>query len=437
MKEIKFSSQYSLISDETLKPYQPKLHDEITRMNTAFETPYQDDRASLNLPNDQETLEKIKSTITEKQKISPEYLIVVGIGGSNLGTVAIQEALLGKLYNQTGPTPKILYADTVDSEALHGIITLIEPVLQNGGNVLLNAVSKSGGTTETIANFQVLLEVIKKYKKDYHESIVITTGTHSKFWKFAEKHNFSTLEIPQKVGGRYSVLSAVGLFPLGILGIDIDNLLNGASQMIQRCLLRTLHDNPAALSASLIYAHQLQGKNIHDLFLFDPDLESVGKWYRQLMGESIGKEYDLNGALVHNGITPTVSIGSTDLHSMAQLYLGGPYDKFTTFVSVGHTNASVQIPALPGDDVLVNGIQGKTLNDIMQAILQGVQKAFQKDKRPFVEVTLPDKSARYLGQFLQFKMMEMMFLGALYQVNPFNQPNVEAYKQETRSILEK
>lgn len=437
MKEIKFSSHYSLISDKDLSKYQPKLHEEITRMSTALKTPNQDDRASLNLPHDQESLEKIKTAITEKQKISPEYLIVVGIGGSNLGTVAVQEALLGRLYNQTGSTPKIVYADTVDSDTLHRIIALIEPVLQNGGNVLLNAVSKSGGTTETIANFQVLLEVIKKYSKDYQESIVITTGKNSKFWKFAEKQNYSILEIPKKVGGRYSVFSAVGLFPLGILGIDIDNLLNGASQMIQRCLLGTLDNNPAALSASLIYAHHQQGKNIHDLFLFDPDLESLGKWYRQLMGESIGKEYDLNGTRVHNGITPTVSIGSTDLHSMAQLYLGGPYDKFTTFVRVEQTNATVQIPALPGGDVLVQGIQGKTLDDIMQAILQGVEKAFQKDKRPYTEVTLPDKSAHSLGQFLQFKMMEMMFLGALCQVNPFDQPNVEAYKQETRSILEK
>ena len=437
MKEIKFSSHYSLIPDEKLRIYQPKVQNEITQMHTALNTSYEDDHASLTLPNDHYSVEKIKTTIKEKQKISPEYLIVVGIGGSNLGTIAVQEALLGRMYNQTGSTPKIVYADTVDSEALHRIVTLIEPVLQNGGNVLLNAVSKSGGTTETITNFQVLLEVIKKYRNNYQESIVITTDKNSKFWKYAEKQNYSTLEIPKKVGGRYSVFSAVGLFPLGILGINIDNLLNGASQMIQRCLSNTLHDNPAALSASLIYSHHQQGKNIHDLFLFDPDLESLGKWYRQLMGESIGKEYDLNGTRVHNGITPTVSIGSTDLHSMAQLYLGGPYDKFTTFVRVEQTNATVQIPALPSNDVLVHGIEGKTLNDIMQAILQGVQKAFQKDKRPYVEITLPDKSAHSLGQFLQFKMMEMMFLGALCQVNPFDQPNVEAYKRETRSLLEK
>jgi glucose-6-phosphate isomerase len=437
MKEIKFSSQYSLIPDKEITAYQPKIQDEITRMNAALKSSYTDNRASLNIPDDQDSLKKIKAVITEKQTTSPDYLIVVGIGGSNLGTIAVQEAVLGRLYNLTGSTPKILYADTVDSEALHTIISFIKPVLQSGGNVIVNAVSKSGGTTETIANFQVLLEVIKKHRSNYQDSIVITTDRNSKFWKFAEDQKFSTLEIPLKVGGRFSVFSAVGLFPLGILGINIDDLLNGASTMIKGCLTPTIHDNPAALSASLIYAHHTQGKNIHDLFLFDPDLESLGKWYRQLMGESIGKEYNLNGSRVHNGITPTVSIGSTDLHSMAQLYLGGPYDKFTTFVRVDQTNSIVPIPALPSNTPLVHGIQGKTLHDIMQAILQGVQTAFQKGKRPYAEVTLPDKSAMSIGQFLQFKMMEMMFLGSLCQINPFDQPNVEAYKQETRAILEK
>ena len=155
------------------------------------------------------------------------------------------------------------------------------------------------------------------------------------------------------------------------------------------------------------------------------------------MGESIGKEYNRNGVRIHNGITPTVSIGSTDLHSMAQLYLGGPYDKFTTFVRVEHPTSTVMIPTLPEYESLVRGIQGRSLHEIMLAILEGVQSAFRKDARPFVEVTLPDKTPGSIGQFMQFKMMEMMFLGTLCGVNAFDQPSVEAYKQETRLILEK
>jgi glucose-6-phosphate isomerase len=437
MKDIRLVIQSSLIPEEEINLLQPRIHEEIKRMNAAMKNRYNDDRASLQLPEDKESLKKIKALINEKRKLNPTYIVVIGIGGSNLGTMAIQEAVLGKMYNQTGPTTKILYADTVDSEALHTIMSLIEPVLQNGGNVLINAVSKSGGTTETIANFEVLYDKIQTYRKNCQDFIIVTTDRNSKFWNLAKTEGFSVLEIPSKVGGRYSVFSAVGLFPLGILGIDIDSLVNSAQAMTKRCLVPPIQNNPAALSASLIYAHHTHGKNIHDLFLFDPGLESLGKWYRQLMGESIGKEFNQNGTRVNNGITPTVSIGSTDLHSMAQLYLGGPYDKFTTFVRVEQANSPVLIPNIPEYNSLVKGIQGKSLHDIMQAILGGVQTAFRKNKRPYVEVTLPDRTPSSIGQFLQFKMMEMMFLGALCGVNPFDQPNVEAYKQETRVILEK
>lgn len=436
MKEIQFFSQSSLIPQVELDNLQPLVLEEIARMYDAVKKNYKDDRASINLLEDKDAVRKIKSLINEKRKMKPKYLVVVGIGGSNLGTIAVQEALLGRMFNQGESPTKILYADTVDSDLLSSIISLIEPVLRNGGNVLINGVSKSGGTTETIANFEVLIEVMKKYKRDWQNHIVVTTDKNSKYWSLAEKNGFSLLEIPLKVGGRFSVFSAAGLFPLGMLGIDIDELLNGAQVMKKRCLNPEIHNNPAALSALLHYSHYKHGKNIHDLFLFSTDLESLGKWDRQLLGESIGKEYNINGKQVFTGITPTVSIGSTDLHSMAQLALGGPFDKFTTFVRVERNNTSVRVPNLTDYASLVDGIQGKSLDDIMQAILNGVQSAYRKGNRPYAEIVLPDKTASSIGQFMQFKMMEIMFLGALCKVNPFDQPNVEAYKRETRKILE-
>jgi glucose-6-phosphate isomerase len=264
---------------------------------------------------------------------------------------------------------------------------------------------------------------------------VVTTDKDSKFWNFAQQKEFNVLEIPKKVGGRFSVFSSVGLFPLGMLGINIEQLINGAQLMKEKCLSHDLNHNPAALSASLIYQHKVNGKHIHDLFLFSTDLESIGKWYRQLMGESIGKEFNNKQNQVFEGITPTVSIGSIDLHSMAQLYLGGPYDKFTTFVRVKSRKEKITIPNNVDYSRLVTGIQGKSLHNIMDAILLGVQRAFQKGKRPFVEIVLPNKSEFYVGQLLQMKMMEMMYLGYLLDVNPFDQPNVESYKIETKKIL--
>jgi glucose-6-phosphate isomerase len=365
----------------------------------------------------------------------PEYLIVVGIGGSNLGTIAVQEAILGKLYNQLTPSIKVLYADTVDSDLIYAIIRLVKPVLERDGNIVLNLVSKSGTTTETVANSEILIALLKKYKENYGKYVNITTDKGSKLWDLALKEGFNVLEIPKKVGGRYSVFSPVGLFPLGLLGINTAQLLRGARSMRDACIDMNIEENPAALSAVIQYLHYKGGRNISDLFLFSNDLESLGKWYRQLMAESLGKEFNKKGERVNIGITPTVSIGSTDLHSMAQLYLGGPYDKFTTFVRVKNNGSTMTVPNIEGYTDLVSGIRGKSLMNIMDATLEGTEAAFRAAKRPFAEITLPDKSESSIGQLLQFKMIETIYFAHLLNVNPFDQPNVENYKTETRKIL--
>jgi len=436
MKELEFNYSDCLVSQKEIKELEKKLQKEIEQMNIASDRLYEDERASINLLEDKENLLKVKSLIKRKIELNPKFLIIVGIGGSNLGTIAVQEAILGKLHNQKNPDLKVLYADTVDPDLIYDIISIIEPELENGENVILNCVSKSGGTTETIANFEVLIDVLKKYKQDFEKYVVVTTDKDSKLWNFACDKGFDVLEIPQKVGGRFSVFSSVGLFPLGLLGIDINEMIKGARQMKEKCLRKNIKDNPAAMSASLIFQHKLNGKNIHDLFLFSSDLESLGKWYRQLMGESLGKEFDIRKNRIFEGITPSYSIGSNDLHSMAQLYLGGPYDKFITFVRIRRNKNIISIPNYSEYSELVKVIQGKQLFEIMDAILSGVQQAFRKAERPFVEVVLYDKSPFSIGQFLQFKEMEMMYLGYLLDVNPFNQPNVELYKAETRKILQ-
>lgn len=436
MKQIIFNHDNALISNEELHQTLQKAQEEIERMNQATQKNYDDDRASINLATDIDMRNNVKKIINQKKDLNPEYIVVVGIGGSNLGTIAVQEAVLGKLFNQHNPQTKILYADTVDSDLLQSIISIIEPVLKQGKTVIINGVSKSGGTTETIANFETLLEVIKQYHQDYHKYLVVTTDKNSKFWNWAQDNNVSALEIPKLVGGRYSVFSPVGLFPLGLIGIDIDTMLDGAAQMRTRALEKDPTKNPALISAALLYLHNQNGKTINDMFLFNTDLESIGKWYRQLMGESIGKEHDNQSNKVNVGITPTVSIGSTDLHSMAQLYLGGPYDKYTTFISVQSLASNITVPNFDDFNKLVDKIQAKPLSHIMDAILKGVQTAFQKDNRPYNEIILPDKSPHTIGQLLQFKMMEMMYLGFLLNVNPFDQPNVEAYKIETKKILQ-
>jgi glucose-6-phosphate isomerase len=243
------------------------------------------------------------------------------------------------------------------------------------------------------------------------------------------------LEIPQKVGGRYSVFTAVGLFPLRLLGIDIAQLIKGAQDAIKVCTSEQVKQNPAAISALLKHTHYQQCVNINDMFVFSTRLFSTGLWYRQLMGESIGKEFDTTHQRVEVGITPTVSVGSTDLHSVGQLYLGGPRDKFTTFVTVQEYASDLTLPQMPEFEPFVAKIQGKKLSVIMNAILQGVQEAYATHQRPFCTVKLERIDAYSMGQLLQRYMIEMMYLGFLFDVNPFDQPNVESYKNVTRKIL--
>jgi len=436
MKKVTVSYEHCLVENHTLQHIGEQLQPEIQQMNHAITQGYTDDRASINLADDSAMVQQVMSVVQGKHLLHPTHLIIVGIGGSNLGILALQEALLGKLYNLQDPSLKILYADTVDADPLYDIINIVKNVLQQGENVLINVISKSGGTTETIANFEVVLEVLKNHVENYQDFVVVTTDQGSKLWELAQSQGFTVLSIPKKVGGRFSVFSPVGLFPLAMLGIDIEELLSGVLMMREQCVQHDFMHNPAALRAAILFHHLQQNKSIHDLFLFSTDCESLGKWYRQLMGESIGKEYNTDDEQVFEGMTPTVSIGSTDLHSMAQMYLGGPYDKVTTFVQIQKNKHQIPIPTYPEYERLVSNIQGKQIQDVMEAILKGVQQAFVQGKRPFMTLTVPEKSPHVLGQLLQLFMMEIMYLGFLLNVNPFDQPNVEAYKTETKTILQ-
>jgi len=434
---IKFNyEQTSLITKDELAVVGTTLRSEVERVARARTRGYDTDYASVNLLEDAHMLQIVKATVQEKRKLQPSMLVVIGIGGSHLGTAAMHEALYGKLYNEQNPELKVYFADSVDTDYIYDIVLLVEQEIEKGHNVIINVVSKSGTTTETIANFEIFLSLLQRYRGiDYCNYVIVTTDEDSLLWDLAEKKKFSRLSVPKKVGGRYSVFSSVSLFPLAMLGVDINQLIAGARAMIAASIHTDIFTNNAALSAAILYLHYQKNITIHDTFLFSEDLENVGKWYRQLMGESIGKEFDRRGRQVFVGITPTVSIGSSDLHSVVQLYLGGPYDKFTSFISVQKSKSDITVPVLDEFKQLVAQIQGKQLSFIMDAILRGAYAAYQKNKRPFVIIELPEKSAYYLGQLLQFKMIEIIYLGYLLGINPFDQPQVELYKKETRKIL--
>lgn len=426
----------SLLEEDLIKKTASTLVNYVETLHKVVEADnYNADEASINLPADENLFDEVMKMRNEMVTSELKYIIDIGIGGSNLGTKAIYDALFG-FFDLLEPDrfPKIIFADTTNPETLEKINTMLNAQLRSSDEVLINIISKSGGTSETISNAEIILRSLKEKFPDINNRVIATTDEGSNLWIKADELNFAKLALPKIVGGRFSVFSAVGLLPLACCGVDIQKLRAGALRARQQSLALEASENPGLLSASILYLHSQNGKNINDNFFFNQELESIGKWYRQLMGESIGKEKDLKNKVVNSGITPTVSIGSTDLHSMAQLYIGGPKDKVTTFV-YARTEAEAANPEEMMLSGLVEGIAGKSARQIMNAILDGTKIAYKNVEHPFMEVVLDEVSEYTIGEFLQFKMIEMMYLGRLLNVSTFDQPNVEEYKKETKKIL--
>ncbi|KKS24151.1 MAG: putative glucose-6-phosphate isomerase [Microgenomates group bacterium GW2011_GWC1_41_8] len=389
---------------------------------------YDEPEASLNLATDETFLTVSQTLSKQMQPQSLTVLFIIGIGGSNLGTKAIYDALIGHFSAlETNTLPRMIFLDTINPSYISQMKAYIAEHHMAPEHYIINVITKSGTTTETIMNLELLLTMLP----DALSRLVITTDEGSKLDQAAQAKQLPVLPIPKNVGGRFSIFSNVGLFPLSVMGIDTKKLLEGAFDAREKNTSDEILRNPAAVSAIILYLHAQKGRVINDNFFFNAELESVGKWYRQLMGESIGK----NGT----GILPTVSIGSTDLHSMVQLYLGGPKNIYTTFYwAKNNTYRKEEEPKVPENTVftdLVSNINGKRPSEVLGIILKGTQQAYKKNNLPYSELYLDDISEFSLGKLMQFKMIEMMYVGYLFGINTFDQPNVEDYKEETRRIL--
>ena len=393
MNEIAFNYQFSGVSDSEMQEHVDALAE--------YSFPI-DILSGVDI----ELLEQLASSVESK---GLKYVIVAGIGGSNLGAKAVYDALFGQFDFLQDRTPKIIFLDTVSPTLLRNVFHVIDS-LDEKEEVLVNVISKSGSTAETMAHFEALEEKMTKIFGDVSDRFVLTTGEGSKLWQIGKEKGMHLLPMPEEIGGRFSVFTNVGLFPLLLAGVDVQELVAGANAMLDRA-------EESKKSAACIFSHKNQGILLNNSFFFNPECESIGKWYRQLMGESVGKRHDLDGNEVFAGITPIVSIGSTDLHSMAQLYFGGPRNKFTALIYASQSEVHEEYAR------------------IMDAIYGGVVSAYKNNELPFVEVDLQEISAYSIGQFFQFKMMEMMYLAKLMNVNAFDQPSVEDYKSGMRELL--
>lgn len=365
-----------------------------------------------------------------------ENVVVLGIGGSALGTTALLHALRGPDWNERDDEgrehfPRLYVLDNVDPDTVASLMDRIDV-----RRTLFNVVSKSGTTAETMSQYLIFRERLAEALEDpegVRRHLVFTTDPEGGVLRqIADDEGIATLPVPQNVGGRFSVLSAVGLFPAAMVGIEIDRLLDGARAMDERCRTDTLADNPAGLYAALQWlADTGADAPIHIMMPYADRLYSVADWYRQLWAESLGKREDRDGNEVHVGPTPIKSLGATDQHSQVQLYIEGPFDKTITFLDVGERDRDVPIPELHSDIDALGYLGGHTLGELLEAERKATAAALANRGRMNMTVTLPRIDEFAIGELLMMLEIATVYIGALYGVNPLNQPGVELGKTLT------
>lgn len=380
----------------------------------ATKTPY----ASLATWKDEAMLASVHEVVATFTK--PKHVVLVGIGGSSLGVEAIHAVLAAN----TKTTLHVL--DTVAPHELEAVLAVLAKV-KKASDIAVCVVSKSGNTIETMANAEVVVgTLVEQFGKVFWEQVVCIGDVNTAFLKTAAKRKAKVVPMPKQVGGRYSVFTPVGLVPLALLGHDIEAILAGVEDAATEPFQAVATENAARL-----YLHLKAGVKHYNFFAFDTRLVRLGKWYRQLSAESLGKEKTRGGKAVTLGFVPTVST-AVDLHSIGQLYFAQFAGVYTDFVAFNDDAVDYKIPARP---LVATTLAKHTQQDIAAAIYAGVVDAYQQRALPY-RSTIFDEGLDYsLGLFMATRMLETMLVAELMDVDAFNQPNVELYKQQTKRIL--
>jgi glucose-6-phosphate isomerase len=390
------------------------------------------------LPYDQAALKKVLRTAREVIKECEDF-VVLGIGGSTLGGIALFRALAHPQHNLLPETkrrglPRVFFADNIDPEGFSALLDIV-----NLEKTVFNVISKSGGTAETMSQFLIVRDrLIKKIGRKRHAAHIIATTDpeHGNLKALAGEQGYRTLSIHPGVGGRFSVLSPVGLLPAAVAGIDIAELLAGARNADRACKKGDLWKNPAAMNALLqVLAYTTKNKPISVMMAYSDALRDVADWYRQLWAESLGKRLDVNGRVVHVGPTPIKALGVTDQHSQLQLYMEGPFDKVITFLTVGKFRKNVKIPAVFNRMNGVSYLGGHTLNDLLQAEEQATEFALTQARRVHTAIRLPEINPFTVGQLLFMFEVQTLYAGGFLEINPLDQPGVEAGKKFTYGMM--
>jgi glucose-6-phosphate isomerase len=376
-----------------------------------------------------------------------ENVVVLGIGGSALGNIALQAALNPPTYNllpgDLRPGPRIFVIDNVDPTYFGAFLKYCQREGRGGGTreglqrTLFNIISKSGETAETAAQFMVIRDLLRQHLGDEHREniIAITDPASGTMRQICDREGYATLPVPEGVGGRFSVLSPVGLFSAAMAGIDIESLLDGAAEMDALCSREELLENPAALLAFLLVElGTAKGKSCHVMMPYSNALYLMADWFRQLWAESLGKQTDLLGSTVYAGFTPIKALGATDQHSQVQLYREGPNDKVFMFLEVDLFDHDITIPPGLGVDAL-SYLEGKSMATLLNAEKRATEYALVESQRPNLTIRFPRIDARHIGQFIYLWEVATAYAGLLLNIDAYNQPAVETGKLATFGLM--
>lgn len=385
--------------------------------------------------NQDEVVKDILATAKDIRKNFDNF-VVLGIGGSALGPIAVFQALCHLRHNELTKAkrkaPKFYVEDNIDPERMNALLDVIDV-----SKTMFNVVTKSGATSETMSQYLIIVDILKeKLGENYKNNIIATTSKDSgNLIKIAKDEGFKTFFIPDGVGGRFSELCPVGLLPASVLRIDIKGLLAGAGYMDKLCLNSNVKKNPALMASLLQYMAINKGKNISVMMPYADSLKYIADWYCQLWGESLGKAVDNKGNIVNAGQTPVKALGVTDQHSQIQLYTEGPFDKVVTFIAVDDFRNDFLIPDGAKEYPDVNFLCGATLSQLLNTERIATEYALLKAGRLNNTIIVPEVNAFTVGQLLMFFQLQTAYCGAMLDIDTFNQPGVEEGKNATYALF--
>ncbi len=405
-----------------------KLHPKLT----AAKKRVLDDAASkrqgwLALPDDTKMLRRIAQVVKDFSDF--QTLLVIGIGGSDLGTRAIYQAL-----GSSRKGMKLVFAGAnTDPDELQGILSNLD-----WSTTLINIISKSGDTIEPMATFLVVYAELKKKLGAAAAGHIIATTDAEKgtLRDMAQREGFRTLPVPSNVGGRFSVLSDVSLFPLACAGIRVQDLLAGARDERDTFLhSKTAGSAPEAFAALQFLAATTRDQPIQVLMPYASSLREFGFWYRQLWAESLGKKTDRNGKIVHTGPTPIAALGATDQHSQIQLYNEGPFDKTVTFIEIETFRSKLSVPRDAKNWPTLAELSGISFETIIHAERSATAESLRANHRPNGTIFLPTLNEKTLGALILFFELATAISGELYEIDAYNQPGVEVGKKLMKEAI--